>query len=131
MGSPSEIVKATTKGSKPEDPPSNADKFVIVNVSWITLHLGMWNDGGCPITYFELEYRKNGENIWTSVSNNIEVMKDFGYIHFYLSLITVASRTAFSNGTNLLLRVGQTIVITGTSRRSYARIKRHGSSILR
>ncbi|XP_076675907.1 cell adhesion molecule Dscam2 isoform X2 [Andrena cerasifolii] len=77
MGSPSEIVKATTKGSKPEDPPSNADKFVIVNVSWITLHLGMWNDGGCPITYFELEYRKNGENIWTSVSNNIEVQKTY------------------------------------------------------
>lgn len=33
----------------------------------------MWNDGGCPITHFELEYRKNGEDIWTLVSNNIEV----------------------------------------------------------
>ncbi|XP_034170921.1 cell adhesion molecule Dscam2 isoform X6 [Osmia lignaria lignaria] len=77
MGSPSEIVKATTKGSKPEDSPSNGDKFVTVNVSWITLHLSTWNDGGCPITYFELEYRKNGEDIWTLVSNNIEVQKTY------------------------------------------------------
>ncbi|XP_076235762.1 cell adhesion molecule Dscam2 [Calliopsis andreniformis] len=77
MGSPSVIVKATTKGSKPEDPPSNVEKFVTVNVSWITLHLNMWNDGGCPITYFELEYRKSGEDIWTSVSNNIEVQKTY------------------------------------------------------
>ncbi|XP_076619182.1 cell adhesion molecule Dscam2 isoform X3 [Colletes latitarsis] len=77
MGSPSEIVKATTKGSKPDDSPSNGDKFVTVNVSWINLHLSMWNDGGCPITYFELEYRKNGEDIWTLVSNNIEVQKTY------------------------------------------------------
>lgn len=66
-------MKATTNGSKPENSPSNGDKFVTVNVSWITLHLSMWNDGGCPITHFELEYRKNGEDIWTLVSNNIEV----------------------------------------------------------
>ncbi|XP_026302210.1 Down syndrome cell adhesion molecule-like protein Dscam2 isoform X11 [Apis mellifera] len=77
MGSPSEIVKATTNGSKPENSPSNGDKFVTVNVSWITLHLSMWNDGGCPITHFELEYRKNGEDIWTLVSNNIEVQKTY------------------------------------------------------
>lgn len=75
MGKPSKIFKATTKGSKPDDSPGNGDKFVTVNVSWITLHLSMWNDGGCPITYFELEYKKSGEGIWTLVSNNIEVSK--------------------------------------------------------
>ncbi|KZC04295.1 Down syndrome cell adhesion molecule-like protein Dscam2, partial [Dufourea novaeangliae] len=77
MGSPSEIVKATTRGSKPDDSPSNGDNFVTVNVSWITLHLSTWNDGGCPITYFELEYRRSGEDIWTLVSNNIEVQKTY------------------------------------------------------
>ncbi|XP_031846326.1 cell adhesion molecule Dscam2 isoform X2 [Nomia melanderi] len=77
MGSPSEIVKATTNGSKPDDSPSNGNKFVTVNISWITLHLSMWNDGGCPITYFELEYRRSGEDIWTLVSNNIEVQKTY------------------------------------------------------
>ncbi|XP_066598053.1 cell adhesion molecule Dscam2-like isoform X1 [Prorops nasuta] len=77
MGSPSEIVKATTEGSKPEESPSSGDKFITVNVSWITLHLGTWNDGGCPITYFELEYRKSGESIWTLVSNNIEVQRTY------------------------------------------------------
>ncbi|XP_011698542.1 PREDICTED: Down syndrome cell adhesion molecule-like protein Dscam2 [Wasmannia auropunctata] len=77
MGRPSDIVKATTKGSKPSDSPGTVDKFVTVNVSWITLHLSMWNDGGCPITFFELEYRKSGEDIWTLVSNNIEVQKTY------------------------------------------------------
>ncbi|KYQ52738.1 hypothetical protein ALC60_08153 [Trachymyrmex zeteki] len=77
MGRPSEIVKATTKGSKPDDSPGTGDKFVTVNVSWITLHLSTWNDGGCPITFFELEYRKSGESIWTLVSNNIEVQKTY------------------------------------------------------
>ncbi|XP_025160716.1 Down syndrome cell adhesion molecule-like protein Dscam2 isoform X1 [Harpegnathos saltator] len=77
MGKPSKIFKATTKGSKPNDSPGNGDKFVTVNVSWITLHLSMWNDGGCPITYFELEYKKSGEGIWTLVSNNIEVQKTY------------------------------------------------------
>lgn len=74
MGSPSEIVKATTEGSKPDDSPANGDKFITVNVSWITLHLHAWNDGGCPITYFELEYKRSGEELWTLVSNNIEVV---------------------------------------------------------
>ncbi|KAI4491241.1 hypothetical protein M0802_010337 [Mischocyttarus mexicanus] len=77
MGSPSEIVKARTEGSKPEDSPGGADKFITVNVSWITLHLNAWNDGGCPITYFELEFRKNGEDTWTLVSSNIEVQKTY------------------------------------------------------
>ncbi|KAF7384721.1 hypothetical protein HZH68_014333 [Vespula germanica] len=77
MGSPSEIVKARTEGSKPEDSPGSSDKFITVNVSWITLHLSTWNDGGCPITYFELEFRKNGEDIWTLVSSNIEVQKTY------------------------------------------------------
>ncbi|XP_017890990.1 Down syndrome cell adhesion molecule-like protein Dscam2 isoform X2 [Ceratina calcarata] len=77
MGSPSEIVKARTKGSKPDESPSNGEKFITVNVSWITLHLSMWSDGGCPITHFELEYRKNSDDMWTLVSNNIEVQKTY------------------------------------------------------
>ncbi|XP_031783300.1 Down syndrome cell adhesion molecule-like protein Dscam2 isoform X4 [Nasonia vitripennis] len=78
MGSPSEIVKAMTEGSKPDDSPANGgEKFITVNVSWITLHLQTWNDGGCPITYFELEYKRSGEELWTFVSNNIEVQKSY------------------------------------------------------
>lgn len=73
MGSPSEVVKAVTEGSKPADSPGSADKFITCNVSWIILHLQGWQDGGCPITFFELEYKKNGEELWTLVSNNIEV----------------------------------------------------------
>ncbi|XP_012280177.1 Down syndrome cell adhesion molecule-like protein Dscam2 [Orussus abietinus] len=77
MGSPSDIVKARTEGSKPESSPANGDRFITVNVSWITLHLSTWNDGGCPITYFELEYKKTDEDLWTLVSNNIEIQKTY------------------------------------------------------
>ncbi|XP_043471452.1 Down syndrome cell adhesion molecule-like protein Dscam2 isoform X5 [Leptopilina heterotoma] len=77
MGSPSEIVKSTTEGSKPADSPASGDRFITVNVSWIILHLHMWNDGGCPITFFELEYKRSGEELWTLVSNNIEVQKSY------------------------------------------------------
>lgn len=73
IGAPSEIVKAKTEGSKPNDSPGNEDKFIMVNVSWIIIHLGLWNDGGCPITHFEIEYKRNGDEIWTLVSNNVEV----------------------------------------------------------
>ncbi|XP_044016307.1 Down syndrome cell adhesion molecule-like protein Dscam2 isoform X2 [Aphidius gifuensis] len=77
MGKPSEFVKATTKGSKPANTPGNVDKFITVNISWIVLHLSLWNDGGCPITWFELEYKKNEEELWTLVSNNIEILKSY------------------------------------------------------
>ncbi|XP_015126574.1 Down syndrome cell adhesion molecule-like protein Dscam2 isoform X1 [Diachasma alloeum] len=77
MGSPSDFVKATTKGSKPANSPGSAEKFITLNVSWIILHLNIWNDGGCPITWFELEYRRHSEEYWTLVSNNIEVQKSY------------------------------------------------------
>lgn len=80
MGSPSEIVKSTTEGSKPADSPASGDRFITVNVSWIILHLHMWNDGGCPITFFELEYKRSGEELWTLVSNNIEVSASIFFI---------------------------------------------------
>lgn len=81
MGSPSEIVKATTEGSKPDDSPANGgEKFITVNVSWITMHLQTWNDGGCPITYFELQYKRSGEELWTFVANNIEVRNTRAFI---------------------------------------------------
>lgn len=75
MGAPSDIVKATTEGSKPEDSPASGDKFITVNISWLTLHLHTWGDGGCPITHFEVEYRRVHEELWTLVSANIEVQR--------------------------------------------------------
>ncbi|XP_043281864.1 Down syndrome cell adhesion molecule-like protein Dscam2 isoform X2 [Venturia canescens] len=77
MGQPSETINATTDGSKPENSPTNGDRFITVNVSWIVIHLNAWNDGGCPITYFELEYKRNREDFWTLVSNNIEPQRSY------------------------------------------------------
>ncbi|XP_046745786.1 Down syndrome cell adhesion molecule-like protein Dscam2 isoform X2 [Diprion similis] len=77
MGLRSEVIDAVTEGSKPDPSPASGDKFITVNVSWITLHLHTWHNGGCPLLYFELEYRRSGEDLWTLVSNNIEVQRTY------------------------------------------------------
>ncbi|XP_048512285.1 Down syndrome cell adhesion molecule-like protein Dscam2 isoform X3 [Athalia rosae] len=77
MGLRSDIIDAMTEGSKPDPSPASGDKFITVNVSWITLHLHTWHNGGCPLLYFELEYRRSGEDLWTLVSNNIEVQRTY------------------------------------------------------
>ena len=86
MGPPSDTINATTDGSKPESSPSNGDRFITVNVSWIVIHLGVWNDGGCPLTFFELEYKRSNEDFWTLVSNHIEVSSFYSYISFIFIL---------------------------------------------
>ena len=43
----------------------------LVNMTSITLHLYGWEDGGCPIVYFVIEYREHHQNTWRVVSSNI------------------------------------------------------------
>ncbi|GLG93649.1 Down syndrome cell adhesion molecule-like protein Dscam2 [Gryllus bimaculatus] len=66
MGHPSEYIIATTDGGKPGTVP--ADKFLYVNSTSVTMYLENWVDGGCPISYFEVEYKP---------SNSIELQKSF------------------------------------------------------
>ncbi|CAG0885271.1 unnamed protein product [Cyprideis torosa] len=78
-GKPSEIVKKATKGQRPKVPPVN--KFLEVASSSVTLHLNAWDDGGCPMLYFIVEYRTNDprfpEQDWTMVSNNVQPAGNF------------------------------------------------------
>lgn len=40
--------------------------FASINTTRVRLNLIGWNDGGCPITSFTLEYRPFGTTVWTT-----------------------------------------------------------------
>lgn len=61
---PSKTESARTKGRPPQNPPKF--QFVTTNSSQATLYLSQWTDGGCPITHFSVEYRKDAAAAWTT-----------------------------------------------------------------
>lgn len=42
------------------------DLFASINTTRVRLNLIGWNDGGCPIASFTLEYRPFGTTVWTT-----------------------------------------------------------------
>ncbi|XP_025265396.1 Down syndrome cell adhesion molecule-like protein Dscam2 isoform X5 [Camponotus floridanus] len=73
-GSASDIQTAKTNGSKPVPPPKY--HFVKPNQTFVILELAAWQDGGCPLTYFVVEYRRLPGD-WLLVSNNVPPQSKF------------------------------------------------------
>ncbi|XP_043669465.1 Down syndrome cell adhesion molecule-like protein Dscam2 isoform X1 [Vespula pensylvanica] len=67
-GSASKIETAKTNGSKPIPPSKH--HLVKANQTFINLELASWQDGGCPLLYFVVEYRRPPGD-WLLVSNNV------------------------------------------------------------
>lgn len=55
-GSASKIESAKTNGTKPLPPSKH--QLVKVNQTLVNLELASWQDGGCPLMYFVVEYRR-------------------------------------------------------------------------
>lgn len=68
-GTSSNIENARTKGNEPVAP--LRQHFIRANVTSVLLELSSWQDGGCPISYFTIEFRRNGHSDWILVSSNI------------------------------------------------------------
>ncbi|XP_030245645.1 Down syndrome cell adhesion molecule-like protein Dscam2 isoform X2 [Drosophila navojoa] len=67
----SAIVSAQTKGNKPIAPQRNS--FIRSNTTSVILDLSSWQDGGCPILYFSIEFKHyKTSSEWIIVSNKIE-----------------------------------------------------------
>uniref|UniRef100_A0A1A9WXF2 Down syndrome cell adhesion molecule n=1 Tax=Glossina brevipalpis TaxID=37001 RepID=A0A1A9WXF2_9MUSC len=67
--SPIEIAK--TKGSKPIAPGKHS--LIRPNITSALVELSSWQDGGCPIQYFSIEFKRYGiTNDWIIVSSRIE-----------------------------------------------------------
>ncbi|CAH1122837.1 unnamed protein product [Ceutorhynchus assimilis] len=74
-GDPSDNLNPKTRGEKPVIP--SADQFIEVKSNSITLHLGAWSDGGCPMLYFVIEHKKKTSAEWIQVSNNVKPGQNF------------------------------------------------------
>ncbi|XP_023803342.1 Down syndrome cell adhesion molecule homolog, partial [Cyanistes caeruleus] len=61
----SEIIEAKTLGKEPQFS-KEQELFASINTTRVRLNLIGWNDGGCPITSFTLEYRPFGTTVWTT-----------------------------------------------------------------
>lgn len=55
-GSASKIETAKTNGTKPIPPIKH--QLIKANQTFVTLELNSWQDGGCPLLYFVVEYRR-------------------------------------------------------------------------
>ncbi|KAG8198707.1 hypothetical protein JTE90_023478 [Oedothorax gibbosus] len=68
-GNGSEIISAKTDGNPPIAPDKRL--FLSVNSTAVNINLNSWHNGGCPICFFVIQYRSNGQPDWTLVSNNV------------------------------------------------------------
>ncbi|KAK6620098.1 hypothetical protein RUM44_006498 [Polyplax serrata] len=68
-GEKSQTIKATTDGSKPGSMAQEA--FLTPNATFATLFLEKWQENSCPITHFEINYRKFDEDSWTLISSSL------------------------------------------------------------
>uniref|UniRef100_A0A671KH95 Down syndrome cell adhesion molecule homolog n=1 Tax=Sinocyclocheilus anshuiensis TaxID=1608454 RepID=A0A671KH95_9TELE len=64
----SEIIEAKTHGKEPQFS-KEQELFNSINGTCVKLNLIGWNDGGCPITSFTLEYRPLDSPVWTKVKH--------------------------------------------------------------
>ncbi|CAL1264756.1 unnamed protein product [Larinioides sclopetarius] len=70
-GEPSEAVPARTKGAAPMPPHQSA--FIQLNSSSVTLNLGAWQSGGCPIRRFVVQYRPKYQNQWITIPDKLNM----------------------------------------------------------
>ena len=58
----------------PKPPPK--DKFLKESSTFVMLNLAAWEDGGCHILYFVIEYKPRSKADWMLVSNNVNMQKE-------------------------------------------------------
>lgn len=55
-------------------PPQDKSWSVLTsNSTCISVNLDGWNDGGCPITFFVVQYKPHMQQDWILLSNNIQM----------------------------------------------------------
>lgn len=65
---PTQAPAADPPAPPPAEPQFSKEQelFASINTTRVRLNLVGWNDGGCPITSFTLEYRPFGTTVWTT-----------------------------------------------------------------
>ncbi|XP_049799922.1 Down syndrome cell adhesion molecule-like protein Dscam2 [Schistocerca nitens] len=70
QSTPSETITSHTRGTAPIAP--SKSHLIRVNSTSISLNVGSWGTGGCPITTLVVEYKPRQQHEWTLVSNNLK-----------------------------------------------------------
>ncbi|CAN7984998.1 unnamed protein product, partial [Ixodes hexagonus] len=69
-GPQGETLSVRTNGGRPVEPEPN--RLFEINSTFVLLHLEAWESGGCPVSYFVVQYRADGgRSEWTLHSNNV------------------------------------------------------------
>ncbi|XP_040360625.2 Down syndrome cell adhesion molecule [Ixodes scapularis] len=69
-GPQGETLSVRTNGGRPVEP--EPGKLFEINSTFVVLHLEAWESGGCPVSYFVVQYRAEGtQSEWTLHSNNV------------------------------------------------------------
>ena len=66
-------MSVRTLGRVPDVP--NPDKLLIVNKTMVKIRLDAFGDGGCPILYLVIEYRRDVQREYAMVANNVSPLE--------------------------------------------------------
>ncbi|XP_017766445.1 PREDICTED: Down syndrome cell adhesion molecule-like protein Dscam2 isoform X1 [Eufriesea mexicana] len=113
-GSASKIETAKTNGTKPIPP----TKYQLIksNQTFVTLELNSWQDGGCPLMYFVVEYRRLPGD-WLLVSNNVPPQSRFSIVDLESGTKYELRVTAYNNaGSTQAEYLFTTLSPTGSNR---------------
>ncbi|CAL1268419.1 unnamed protein product [Larinioides sclopetarius] len=67
---PSDVVSLMTQGGSPIAPEKMA--LLSINTTFVVLNLYAWKNGGCPISFFVVQYKAKGQREWVLVSSNLD-----------------------------------------------------------
>lgn len=114
-GSASKIEAARTKGKKPISP--EVYHFIRTNITSVALDLSAWQDGGCPIQAFTVEFRRtdsvNG-NDWIVVSSNVPAKSRYSIPDLEPATAYNLRITAHNNaGSTIAAYIFKTLTVNG------------------
>ena len=97
---PSLTVHTKTNGGKPTVP--DAKTFLEVSAGSITLHLDTWEDEGCPIKYFAVQYKAKDQTDWFPVSRKLRRLGNYTILDldpatWYNLKVTALNGAGFTN----------------------------------
>ncbi|XP_022239116.1 Down syndrome cell adhesion molecule-like protein Dscam2 isoform X3 [Limulus polyphemus] len=66
---PSEVLSVKTSGTVPRAPDKYS--FLTINSTFVVLHLYVWKTSGCPVDFFVIQMKVQGQSTWQLVSDNV------------------------------------------------------------
>lgn len=84
--------------------PASQQSFITLNSTYVILHLDGWQSGGCPIMYFNIQYKHKYQSQWTSVPERIPATQDKTVIRQlvpdreYIIMVTAHSEAGVTQG---------------------------------